>query len=89
MPKLGFRFWIAVASSILATGLVLVTLAVPDWIEVVSGVDPDAHSGILEAFVALGALTGAIGSTLACVEWRRVRARARFARLPDRVPSTE
>ncbi len=43
--------------------LALLTVAVPRWIEVLTGVDPDAGSGLLEwavvvVFLSLAALSG-------------------------------
>jgi hypothetical protein len=40
--------------------LFVVTASVPEWIEVVSGVDPDGGSGVLEVAVAMGFLLVAV-----------------------------
>ena len=42
------KFAAAAISSLAATVLLVVTLAYPDWVEAVSGVDPDHGSGWLE-----------------------------------------
>ncbi|WP_030264758.1 hypothetical protein [Streptomyces sp. NRRL B-24484] len=57
------------------SGIVLVvTLAWPDWIESVFGVDPDEHSGALEWLIVAVAVCATVGfSLLARAEWRRPR----------------
>jgi hypothetical protein len=51
------------------------TLVVPDWIEVVFRVDPDAGSGELEWLIAGGFALGTVGFGLAAGrEWRVSRA---------------
>lgn len=42
------RFWIETGLGVLSGSVVILTLAVPDWIEAVFGVDPDQSSGALE-----------------------------------------
>jgi hypothetical protein len=71
LPKLRRRFWVECGAAVLTVGLFILTVAIPDWVEVVFGVDPDQHSGLLEwatvvfAAAALGCLL------LARLEWRR------------------
>jgi hypothetical protein len=65
-------FWIETGLAALSAVLLVLTLAVPDWIEAVFHVDPDRHSGSLEAaIVAAFAATTVVSSVLARREWRR------------------
>jgi hypothetical protein len=66
------RFRVEVGLCFLSLVLLVVTLIWRDWIEVVFRVDPDAGSGSLEWFVAVGC--GAAALILAVVssrEWRQ------------------
>jgi hypothetical protein len=55
--------------------LLVLTLVVPDWIEVVFRVDPDAGSGELEWLIAGALAFGTVGFGLAARrEWRLSRA---------------
>ncbi len=66
------RFWIEVLAAVLCGLLAILTLIVEDWIEVLFGVDPDAHSGTAEWLVV--ALLGAgavVSALLAGHEWHR------------------
>jgi hypothetical protein len=66
------RFWIEVATATACGLLALLTLIVEDWIEVVFGVDPDAHSGTAEWLIVVLLGAGVIVSALlAGHEWRR------------------
>jgi hypothetical protein len=66
------RFWIECVAFAVASFLAVLTLALPDWIEVVFGLDPDAHSGELELVITLGAAAVALVIGLvAGAEWRR------------------
>jgi len=56
------RFWIEVLAAVLCGLLAILTLIVEDWIEVLFGVDPDAHSGAAEWLVV---------ALLAGHEWQR------------------
>jgi hypothetical protein len=47
------RFWIETGLGALSALLFVLTLFVPDWIEAVSRVDPDRHSGSLELAMML------------------------------------
>ncbi len=65
-------FWIEVGLAALTGLLALITPVFPDWIEAVSGWDPDQHDGSVEWMIVIGlfvvtvALVGA-----AALEWRR------------------
>lgn len=66
--------WIETVVSVASLIAAAVTIAVPDWIETVFGVDPDKHSGSAEWLVVL-ALT-AVGVTAAVLATRsRMRLR--------------
>jgi hypothetical protein len=70
--ELRARFWIEAALAGASGFLCVLTLAWRDWIEGVTGFDPDHGSGALE-WAIVGALlivTLVLGS-LARVEWRR------------------
>lgn len=65
-------FWVEVALASVAGILGVITPIWPDWIEIISGWDPDQHNGSVEWLIA-GALliiSGAIFA-IARVEWRR------------------
>ena len=66
------RFWVEAISASLAGLLALITLISSDWIEFVSGWDPDQHDGSAERLISAGAcLVAAIIFALAVIEWRR------------------
>jgi hypothetical protein len=69
------RFWILVALTCLTGILALITPIFPDWIEFISGWDPDQHDGSVETMIVIGlfVVTG-IFFALAFVEWRRAPA---------------
>jgi len=65
------RFWVEAASAVTTGFLAVLTLVVPDWIEAVFRVDPDAHSGSLEwALVAALVATTCTLAAVARTEWR-------------------
>lgn len=47
------RRWVESVLAALAAALGALTLFVPDWIEVVTGLDPDAGSGAVEILIAV------------------------------------
>jgi hypothetical protein len=74
MSGIGSRFWITAAVGLVSAALLLVTLAWPDWLELVLHIDPDGGNGTVEwAIVALFALVALAGFALARAEWRRLR----------------
>jgi hypothetical protein len=72
------RFWIEAALSVLSLILVIGTIVVHDWIEVLFHIEPDEGSGSLEALVTVIAVAITVAFVLAArFEWRRAaRARA-------------
>jgi hypothetical protein len=65
-------FWIPTALGTLTGVLALITPVFPDWIEFISGWDPDQHDGTAESWIVIGL----IGLTVvlfgfAIAEWRR------------------
>ena len=71
------RFWIEAGLGAASAFLLLLTVAVPDWIEVVSGVEPDGGDGSLEwALTAALAACAVAFALVARAEWRRPRAAA-------------
>jgi hypothetical protein len=68
------RVRLEAALTAVATGLALVTLIRPDWVEAVAGVDPDGHSGALEWVVVLGLFALALAlALLTGAEYRGLR----------------
>jgi hypothetical protein len=66
------RFWLELGLASLTGVLFLVTLVSREWIEAVTGWDPDHHSGSLEWGIVLGLLAlTALAAGTAYAEWRR------------------
>jgi len=66
------RFWIEAGCAALSGLLGLLTLIWPDWIEGLTGWNPDQNGGAMEwLLVALLAVVAAGRALLARVEWRR------------------
>ena len=51
---LPYRFWAEAALAALTGFLALITPIMPDWIEFVSGWDPDQHDGSAERTIIVG-----------------------------------
>ncbi len=69
--NLRLRFWAEAVLGGLSCLLLLLTLVWRDWIEAVSGWDPDHHNGSVEWFIVavLGVITVSL-FLMARVEWR-------------------
>lgn len=68
----GSRFWGRLALAAISATLLIVTVAWPDWIEIVFRIDPDQGSGWLEwLIVVLASGLTLMFSTSARLEWRR------------------
>jgi hypothetical protein len=66
------RFWAEISLASFTGLLALVTPIFPDWIELVSGWDPDQHDGSVERLIVVWLCLIAIAFfSLATVEWRR------------------
>jgi hypothetical protein len=66
------RFWLESTLAAACGLLAVVTLFWRDWIEALTGFDPDHHNGSVEwAIVAALAAVGLAAAALARVEWRR------------------
>jgi uncharacterized membrane protein YqhA len=69
------RFWVESLLAVACGLLVVLTLFVRDWLEVVFRVDPDGRSGAAEwIVVSLLAAGLVVNATLARHEWRRAAA---------------
>ncbi|MFZ0209361.1 MAG: hypothetical protein WAL59_25180 [Roseiarcus sp.] len=68
-------FWVEVALAAITGLLALITPIFPDWIEFVSGWDPDQHDGSVEWMIVVGLFVVTIVIVaLATIEWRRTPA---------------
>jgi hypothetical protein len=66
------RFWIEMVLGSIGGILCVITPIWPDWIEILTGWDPDRHDGSVEWLISGGLLiVTAILLGLAAVEWRR------------------
>ena len=66
------RFWVNSFLAALSGLLCLITPIWPDWIEFISGWDPDQHSGTVEWLIAAALLIiSTVMIALARTEWRR------------------
>jgi uncharacterized membrane protein len=70
-------FWVEIGLAALTGLLALITPIFPDWIEFVSGWDPDQHDGSVERMIVVGLFVVTIVIiALAAIEWRRTPATA-------------
>jgi hypothetical protein len=66
------RFWIEAVLTAISGGLCLITPFWPDWIEAISGWDPDQHNGSVEWLISLSLLLATVALIiLTTTEWRR------------------
>jgi hypothetical protein len=65
-------FWVEIGLAAITGLLALITPVFPDWIEAVSGWDPDQHDGSVEWMIVVGLFVVTIVMVaLAAAEWRR------------------
>jgi uncharacterized membrane protein len=70
-------FWVEIGLAAIAGLLALITPIFPDWIEFVSGWDPDQHDGSVEWMIVVGLfVVTVVMVALAAIEWRRTTATA-------------
>jgi hypothetical protein len=70
-------FWVEIGLAAVTGLLALITPVFPDWIEFVSGWDPDQHDGSVERTIVVGLfVVTLVMVALAAIEWRRTPARA-------------
>ncbi len=66
------RFWIEAAIATVIGALAVLSIFWRDWIEGLTGWDPDHHSGSAEWLIVLGLFAVAVAvSAVARAEWRR------------------
>ena len=66
------RFWLEIGLGSVTGLLALITPIFPDWIEFVSGWDPDQHNGSFEWLILVGLLIVTVAMiSLAAIEWGR------------------
>jgi hypothetical protein len=77
-PTMRARLWVEVVLAVGSGAALVLTLVSKEWIELLTGLDPDHGSGSAErAIVAVSALLLITCATLGRYEWRRaVAARA-------------
>ena len=69
------RFWVEAGLAALCGFLGILTLFTRDWIEALTGFDPDSHNGSFEwTIVAALLLASILLSIAACANWRRLSA---------------
>jgi hypothetical protein len=74
MRLVRWRFWAEISLASASALLVVLTVAWPEWIEEVFGVDPDGGNGSLEWAIAIVfALCAIVLPIRARSEWRRAR----------------
>jgi uncharacterized membrane protein len=68
-------FWVEIGLAATTGLLALITPIFPDWIEFVSGWDPDQHDGSVEWMIVAGLfVVTVVMVALAAIEWRRTPA---------------
>lgn len=70
--RLRLRFWLELAFSTASAVSLLLTLVWMEWIEILTGLDPDNHSGSAEWTIAgASALATILFAVLSRLEWQR------------------
>ena len=65
-------FWVELGLAAITGLLALITPIFPDWIEFVSGWDPDQHDGSVERLIVVGLfVVGVAMGGAAAIEWRK------------------
>jgi hypothetical protein len=59
------RYWFEVVTAAIGAVLFVLTLVTREWIEILTGWDPDGGSGALELAIAIGLLAAAVISAVA------------------------
>ncbi|MGH8894250.1 MAG: hypothetical protein ACRDWY_13255 [Actinomycetes bacterium] len=71
--KLRTRYWVEVCLAVVAAVLAVITAIVPDWIERLTGAQPDSGAGELEWLLAIiPAVIAVFLGVLARRDWRRL-----------------
>lgn len=71
-PTVRMRFWIELGLAAMSALSLVLTLVWAEWIEILTGLDPDRHSGSAEwMIVGVSALTAISFAVLSRYEWRR------------------
>jgi hypothetical protein len=71
------RFWVEAGLAALCGFLAILTLFTPDWIEALTGSDPDEHNGSFEwTIVATMSLVCILSAIAARADWRRLSSSA-------------
>jgi hypothetical protein len=66
------RFWLELAATVSAAFLAILTVALPTWVEIIFGFDPDEGRGWFEVGLTVAfAASAAVSSVLAGREWRQ------------------
>lgn len=69
------RYQFELLTAALAATLTLLTVAVPNWAEVLFGIEPDQGNGQFEVAVTIaGVVVTVLFVALARIEWRRLHA---------------
>lgn len=65
-------FWVEAGLAVIAGMLAIITPFFPDWIEAVSGWDPDQHDGSVEYLIVVALFVVTVALIAAArLEWRR------------------
>jgi hypothetical protein len=66
------RFWIEAGLAVLTGSLAILTIFWRDWIEALTGFDPDHHNGSVEWAIVVGLAIICVAVAVAArAEWRR------------------
>jgi hypothetical protein len=76
-PNIRMRFWVEAGLAALCGFLAILTLFTPDWVEALTGFDPDNHNGSFEwVIVAALSLVCILFSIAARADWRHLKSSA-------------
>jgi hypothetical protein len=75
------RLWVALAAASASGVMSIVTICYPDWIEFLTGIDPDHQDGSFEWVIAAAFFAGAVSAAnVARGEWQRYQLSAAASR---------